>query len=187
MLLALLAAVLASSTSPQADPPDLRQNRNGEFMTRYYPPTALARGEEGKVDFELEIDRDGFMRSCQIVRGSGHSNLDAETCRFLIAYGKVSPLKDVDGRTKSGVINGFMNWRLPSKANKTLAVVGTARDFDPDKLICRRYGRPGSKVGAVKTCLTRAEWATKDEVFKGDVERMQDRRASCGAEPTKCD
>ena len=113
LVLAPSFAFSAVAVSAQIDPPTVRQSRNGEFMTKYYPPTARSRGEQGKVGFQITIDDDGFMTSCEVTASSGFKNLDRETCDFLIKYGKVKPARDSSGRTIATTQQGYMNWKLP--------------------------------------------------------------------------
>ena len=174
------SAILASSlymaavaVSAPIDPPAVRQSANGEFMTKYYPPTALKRGEQGKVAFELSIDKDGFLSSCVVTRSSGHVNLDNETCSFLIRYAKVAPSKDAEGKAIATTKQGYVNWQLPA-GTKLAAASPNASAIDPEKKICRRYARTGSKVAHVRICHTRQEWATQDRVTREELGRKQE-------------
>lgn len=166
----------AVAVSAPIDPPTVRQSANGEFMTKYYPPSALKRGEQGKVAFELSIDRDGFLSSCVVTRSSGHVNLDKETCDFLTRYAKVAPATDADGRAVATTKQGYMNWQLPA-GTKLAAANPNASSIDPDKKICKRFARTGSKVGYVRSCMTRAEWALQERGNRDDMQRIQDEGA----------
>ena len=166
----------AVAVSAPIDPPSVRQSANGEFMTKYYPPAALKRGEQGMVAFELNIDRDGFLSSCVVTRSSGHVNLDKETCDFLTRYAKVAPGKDAEGRAVATTKQGFVNWQLPA-GTKLAAANPNASSIDPEKKICKRFARTGSKVGYVRSCMTRAEGALQDKGSRADVQRIQDEAA----------
>ena len=178
LVLAPSFAFSAAAVSAQIDPPTVRQSRNGEFMTKYYPPTARSRGEQGKVGFQIGVDRDGFLTSCEITQTSGFKNLDRETCDFLVKYAKIKPMRDSDGRAISASQQGYMNWRLPPGSRK-VAMVDSATSLDPDKLVCRRFPRTGSKVGMVKQCMTRQEWANQDQRARDQVTRIQDQSEGC--------
>lgn len=185
MFAILLAVAMSATSSAPAASPEVRQSRNGEFMTRHYPPTALKRGEQGRVDFEIAVDRDGFLSSCEIVKSSGYANLDAETCNFLIRHAKVTPSLDSNGRTVSVTQRGFMQWQLPKGASRLASTAAAPADLEGKK-ICKRYPRIGSKVAMVKHCMTRQEWALQGVLVRDEVDRLQDKRVSCN-QPTACD
>jgi protein TonB len=54
-------------------------------LQRYksYPSGARARNEEGVVNLDFTVDRDGHVVSWRIVTGSGHPDLDAEVRTML--------------------------------------------------------------------------------------------------------
>jgi TonB family protein len=162
----------------QVDPPTVRQSRNGEFMTRYYPPTARSRGEQGKVSFQIGIDKDGFLNSCEVTQSSGFKNLDRETCDFLTKYAKIKPARGPDGRAVATTQQGYMNWKLPP-GSRRMAMADSPTSLDPDKQICRRYVRTGSKASFVKMCMTAQEWAEKDRLNKEETRRLQDVGGGC--------
>ena len=172
-LLASSLTMAAVAVSAPIDPPTVRQSANGEFMTKYYPPLAFKRGEQGKVAFELTVDRDGFLSACTVTRSSGHVNLDNETCAFLTRYAKVAPGKDADGNAVAITTSGYVNWQLPA-GTKLAAADPNASSIDPEKKVCKRFARTGSKVGSVRQCMTRAEWAVQERAVRSNVERIQD-------------
>ena len=174
-ILALVPSIAfaASALSSEVDPPTVKQSRNGEFMTKYYPPKARARGEQGKVAFQITVNKDGFMTSCVVTQTSGFENLDKETCDFLTKYANVKPTFDQNGHPLAVAHDGFINWRLPP-GSKRAAPVELAAALDPDKMICRRFVKTGSKVGYVKQCMTRQEWAEAERAARADVARMQE-------------
>ena len=172
-ILAPSFAFAGAAVSAQIDPPTVRQSRNGEFMTKYYPPTARSRGEQGKVAFQIGVNDDGFLTSCEVTKTSGFKNLDRETCDFLIKYGKVKPVRDATGRTISTTQQGYMNWKLPPGSPR-MAMADTGTSLDPEKKICRRYVRTGSKASFVKVCMSAREWAEKEDINKDEARRLQD-------------
>ena len=165
-------AFAGAAVSAQIDPPTVRQSRNGEFMTRYYPPTARSRGEQGKVGFQIGIDKDGFLNSCEVTQSSGFKNLDRETCDFLIKYAKIKPARNAEGHAVATTQQGYMNWKLPPGSPR-MAMADTPTSLNPDKKVCRRYVRTGSKASFVKVCLTAQEWAQKEDLAREDTERAQ--------------
>lgn len=179
--LLVLAPSLASAAATFSAPttaPTVRQSGRGEFMTRHYPPVARARGEQGQVSFEITVDPDGFLSSCVITKTSGYANLDRETCDFLIKYARPKPARNADGRAIQVTQQGHINWRLPAGA-RHLASANSATPFDPSKMICRKYLKAGSKIAYVKQCMTRHEWAIKEEYYREQLRTMQESR-TCG-------
>ena len=161
-----------ASVTAQAAPPTVKQSQNGEFMTKYYPHDALTRGEQGRVAFELTADREGKLTSCVVTQSSGHATLDRETCDFLTSYARLKAGRDAAGRTVSTTTQGYINWQLP-KGAKPVALASQGSAALPEKQICRRYPRPGSKVANVKVCLTKHEWAMREEHERDRVNGMQ--------------
>ena len=50
---------------------------------------------------------------------------------------------------------------------------GTARDSSPDKIVCIRQTRIGSRLDTRRVCRTRAEWAEANSEVRQEVERAQ--------------
>jgi protein TonB len=88
---------------------DLRQLFSGDD----YPAEAQARGEEGSVRAELEIDTSGRVAKCNILQSSGHALLDEATCRILQRRARFTPARDVDGKAvPDRVTTPSIVWRL---------------------------------------------------------------------------
>lgn len=174
---AFLAPPLAA-TAPSE--PAYTQDPHGEFLFKHYPPRALAAGEHGRVGFRVSLDNDGTLKSCEVVRSSGYSSLDNETCELIVRYARFSPVRGADGNRHAAIQDGYVNWRLPSgaTAKATTASATQTAAADPDKLICKRQVRTGSLVGTVKHCMTRAEWARQAGQAQSEIERMQSRGAA---------
>ncbi len=193
LLASLVAAAAVSPTTvASADSISVGRAANGEFMTKYYPYEAMKRGEQGKVSFELTVEPDGSLASCTVTGSSGFATLDRETCEFLSKYAKVQPANDADGRPVRAVQQGYIQWRLPKRAahpqakSPTPASAGKlptdrfGKALDMNKVICRRYARTGSKVGTIKQCMTRQDWAMKDDNARDEVRRLQENSGLCG-------
>lgn len=83
------------------------------FSTDDYPPSALARGAEGVVRFQLEIGPDGLVKTCDILSSSGDPALDAVTCSILLGRARYTPARDAAGRPVIGRDVASVTWRLP--------------------------------------------------------------------------
>lgn len=80
-----------------------------------YPASALARREEGRVAFALEIGPNGRVVGCTITRSSGSSALDSTTCRLMRSRARFTPAMDSTGGPAAGVVEQEVDWRLPPR------------------------------------------------------------------------
>jgi TonB family protein len=187
-LLALILMTAGSSvaSAPNAEPPSVRRTTNGEFITKHYPYGALTKGEQGKVSFEVTIEPDGALGSCEVTRSSGFATLDRETCEFITKYARLKPVRNTDGRAVRAVQQGFINWKLPHGARKVATPTAASakldrfgKPLDLNKTICRTTPRTGSRVGSVKVCMTRQEWARSERENREGVESLQGGGSGC--------
>lgn len=169
----LSAAIAATMASAPATTPSSPSAENAEFLAKNYPPEALRRGEQGKVGFQLTIDKDGTPLACTITESSGFGALDDGTCEFLVRHGRMSPQKDANGISVRSAKNGYINWKLPAG----VAAAAPASAVSPngtDPLICKRTTVPGSIIKRVKRCMTKNEWATQDRIVREETRRAMD-------------
>jgi TonB family protein len=180
LALLVLAPSLASAVtlSAPSTPPSPRSSRNAEFLQKNYPPVALARGEQGRVAFEITVEPDGFLSSCVITKSSGFPNLDRETCDFLVKYARPNPARSAEGRAVQVTQQGHIDWKLPAGVRQ-LASAKATTPFDSNKLICRKYLKAGSKIAYVKQCMTRAQWTIQEDSLRDQLRTMQESR-TCG-------
>ena len=95
-------------TRPQAD------GNEAEWVTTDdYPAQALREGRYGTSGTELQIGRDGRVRSCIIVASSGSADLDAVACARLTARARFRPARDRRGRAVEGTFNRRVVWMIP--------------------------------------------------------------------------
>jgi len=190
----LVAAASSGASAPSADSPSVRRTTNGEFITKHYPYGALQKGEHGKVSFELTVEPDGALGSCEVTRSSGFATLDRETCEFIVKYAKLKPVLNAQGRPARAVQQGFINWQLPPGARKAPTPAGLrkipvdrfGKPIDMNKTICRTTPRTGSRVGSIKICMTRTEWARTERENREGVQALQSVGGGCGAASTPC-
>src|SRR5436190_12709650 len=110
-------SMLAAAAAPQTPATEthddyVRASKDGEFLSAYYPEGALKRGEEGTVWFKIGIEKEGWIRSCEITQSSGFQALDRETCEITraVQYAKVSPVRSSDGRIVRAIQDGRITW-----------------------------------------------------------------------------
>jgi TonB family protein len=83
------------------------------FSADDYPAAAQAAGEEGTVQVQLAVDQRGMVTGCTIMRSSGHSSLDNETCNILQQRARFIPAQDVNGvAVPDQVTSPPVTWRL---------------------------------------------------------------------------
>ena len=154
-MIVMLAAAAASTVQP-ADSAAPVQSKNGEFIFSQYPPRAKAAGEQGSVRFQAEVDAKGNVMACKVTETSGFERLDRETCDLIVDHATFKPALDGDGKARSAVHDGIVNWRIPgvAPATKTTLIGGKS----PDEVVCKRITKTGSLVSHSRLCLTRREW-----------------------------
>jgi len=82
---------------PAPPPPTASHNVAGLFSYEDYPAKALENGWEGSVIVKVRVGTNGRVRSCRIVKSSGHVPLDIKTCEIVLLRAKFSPARDSNG------------------------------------------------------------------------------------------
>jgi len=154
---------------------------NKDFMTRHYPPGALAKGEDGTVGFRIELNSSGRMERCAVIQSSGFETLDRETCDFIVQYVNFPAVKDVSGKSQPSVKTGLINWKLPPGVKKAEAPRLASINLPPP-LICKTGSTTGSNVATTTRCMTEAEWKLDEQMMRDDVDSFQG-RMFCGDHP----
>jgi protein TonB len=110
-----IAGVALAATSASAQAPSSRIKDAGSMSLPLsaYPERARERGEEGTVEYRVDVDRDGALRSCEIIKSSGHSQLDQATCELMIQHVKFAPDVNEEGRPLESIFQGTIVWKLP--------------------------------------------------------------------------
>lgn len=152
------------------------------LILKNYPPESLARGEQGTVEFAVELDRDASIESCVVTKSSGYPRLDAATCDLIVRFAAFAPT-EADGTRVATTKTGKIEWRLPqeyrrnaSSAPKPLMV--TSAELETQRLICKRSNTAGSLIRLKTYCLTRHEWAQAQQNGQRDVRDMINTRQS---------
>ena len=160
------ALITTANLGVQAPNQDVRMSRNGEFIASHFPPRALAAGEEGKVAFQLVIESDGSLGTCEVTASSGYKSLDDETCELILRYARMQPVRNAEGRAVRAVQNGFINWKNPRGPGKPSGVKTAAAGELPDKIICKKSAATGSLVKRTKQCMSAREWGEAQRVAR---------------------
>lgn len=174
LTLTLAATAVGLLAAPTEDQTVVTQSANGEFISRHYPERARKAGEEGKVGFQITVEPDGSLGTCEVTQSSGHRALDDDTCELIIHYARLKPVRDAEGRAVRAVHTGYINWRLPAGTVKT-AAQGSGKPRERDRIICKRETRTGSLVAKTRQCLTKGDWANQQRYWEDELDRIQGR------------
>ena len=98
-MIPLLALLLAASPDPFEPPPLENRGRNVAALFSYddYPPKALENNWQGSVIVKVHVGTNGRVRSCRIVKSSGHNALDIKTCEIVLLRARFTPARDSNG------------------------------------------------------------------------------------------
>ena len=81
--------------------------------TNDYPTRDIRERNEGTSRFLLSIDARGKVQNCDIVRSSGHSGLDAATCKTVSRRARFKSASDAAGERVAGTYSGTVRWVIP--------------------------------------------------------------------------
>lgn len=158
------------------------------LIAQYYPVQSLERGEEGTVEFAVEVDREARIESCGVTKSSGYRRLDIATCDLLVVHGDFSfPVSE--SRPVATARIGRLVWKLPSayRHNAKFApppTTVTAAELAAQRLICRRTKGPGSMLKLSTYCLTRSQWAeTRSQAQQQGQDMINPRQVEHGCPP----
>lgn len=175
MLTSLLIMVSIATTALTPDASQSVQSKNDEFIFSKYPPRALAAGEQGAVRFRAEVNEKGLVLGCEVTQSSGHWRLDRETCELIVNHATFKPTLDSDGKARSAVHDGVVNWRIPGQAENS-APIKLVASKSADKLICKRIQKTGSLVAHSRLCLTARDWDRYADETQEDWGSLQGRK-----------
>lgn len=98
-----------------ADVPCPATNPGSWITTDDYPSSSLRNGEQGTVEFRLEIDTRGSPTSCTVIDPSASATLNEVTCNLLMARAHFVPLRDEDGDKVRGTYSSSVRWEIPEQ------------------------------------------------------------------------
>ena len=107
---------------PGRGPPEPRMiNLSEVFAPANYPFFAKARGDEGRVRFEVTVDASGVAKDCVIVEEAEAETLNQPTCDLIMAQARFEPARDRRGRAIAASYSRPVMWVLEDRT--PLAVV----------------------------------------------------------------
>lgn len=98
---------------PQRANPEPRGNPGSWANANDYPSRALREEREGTTSFSVVVGPDGRVSSCQVTGSSGHSDLDAATCKNIQRRARFKPALDSAGNPKSASWSSRVRWQIP--------------------------------------------------------------------------
>lgn len=146
VMLAQAAAPAAGAVAPPAPPPVMMPpppspkvvvisapppspeiprplNRGSWIQSSDYPPLALRQGLAGVVGYLLDVDSQGAVTGCRIVRSSGAALLDEATCNLLPQRARFDPGHDAQGHPIKSAFAGTIRWAIPTPPLTTLPIL----------------------------------------------------------------
>ncbi len=113
MLMLSLAMMMASAAGADADGPAPARSVNGGrdwIYTTDYPADALRDRRGGVVTVRLRVTREGEVDGCDIVRSSGHRDLDDISCMAMAMRGRYEPARNADGQRVASEVLRQIVW-----------------------------------------------------------------------------
>lgn len=98
---------------PQRANPEPRGNPGNWANANDYPSRALREEREGTTSFRVTVGADGRVADCQITGSSGHSDLDAATCKNIKRRARFRPSLDSQGNKTTGTWSSRVRWQIP--------------------------------------------------------------------------
>jgi TonB family protein len=79
-----------------------------------YPSSALGRDAIGQVEARVTVSPAGKASDCQMVRSSGHDDLDKITCKVMVDRTRFHPARDREGRAMASPYAFAIQWVVPN-------------------------------------------------------------------------
>lgn len=98
---------------PQRANPEPRGNPGNWANANDYPSRALREEREGTTSFRVTVGANGRVADCQITGSSGHSDLDAATCKNIKRRARFRPSLDAQGNKTTGTWSSRVRWQIP--------------------------------------------------------------------------
>jgi TonB family protein len=80
-----------------------------------YPMKAFDKEWKGAASFELVVDPVGRPVSCTIIKSTGYSLLDRQTCFIAVHRARFTPARGPDGTAVYGAYRSMVKWHRPDQ------------------------------------------------------------------------
>jgi TonB family protein len=170
-------ALILSLATLAAAAPAAAASSMSSLIRDYYPKESIARGEQGAVEFAVDLDEEARVDSCVVTRSSGYPRLDQATCDLMVLHAAFSPAVTEGGTRVATTRTGRINWRLPPEYSQNAArapqpATFTKAQLEQGRLVCKRAGEVGSMIRTKAHCLTRLEWNEADAIAEEQVRKF---------------
>lgn len=171
----VLTAGILLAASPASAAQDSQLH---EIVFQNYPPRALAAGEEGPVFFTVTLDKDAHPMKCQVTRGSGHPDLDEETCDLIVQHAVFKAAVGPNGGLVRETAEGVVNWTLPGHTPAPINLSAQAVNPKTEPQVCKKTLRAGTLSSFERTCMTPSQWARQSDEMKQPYADMQGKKGN---------
>lgn len=83
------------------------------MTTDDYPEELLLKRVGGTADITVQVDPKGRVTGCRVAKSTGSEQLDALSCRLIVARGTFRPATDAKGAAIAGQWQGKFGWQVP--------------------------------------------------------------------------
>lgn len=121
-MLVLIVFLAMAQAAPEAaaaaerafvTPPRIPRNYRGfSISDRDYPADSLRAGEEGTSVTRFQVGANGRVERCDIIKSSGFSGLDLQTCRIIATRSRYEPARDAAGKAVAATLPFTIAWRI---------------------------------------------------------------------------
>jgi TonB family protein len=80
-----------------------------------YPRESIRNGEQGVVEFELDISPEGRAVNCRVIRSTTGQLLNLRTCQAMLFRARFRPARDAAGNPVADTISSRVRWMLPEE------------------------------------------------------------------------
>jgi TonB family protein len=101
------------SGKPAKTPPAMTSDASALMTQDDYLEVPMRGGIGGRAVVSLTISAKGLVSGCAIVKSTGNTDLDTQTCALFIKRSRFAPARDVDGNPTEAVIQRAITWRPP--------------------------------------------------------------------------
>ena len=99
--------------TPQRARPEPRGRPGNWANANDYPSRALREEREGTTSFRVTVNTKGRVSNCQVTGSSGHSDLDAATCKNIKRRARFRPALDAAGNPMVSSWASRVRWQIP--------------------------------------------------------------------------
>lgn len=93
---------------------------SGRITNADYPPAARAARQGGTVTTYFNVDTDGRVSKCRVIKSSGNADIDAITCRLIEQRFRFEPARNTAGQPISDVTGWQQTWWLERGKRKIM-------------------------------------------------------------------